>query len=150
MMQPTIVEELDRKTLETIESAILSLSHGRITKQEFNRIIDGIAGCVVGLVSKEVKHIVFAAFRNDAEPFVERRLLVDVSGGVVMIEWAFGSDRIEVFHSLHRDEAGKSIWKKHRTVEALSESRQDLEKLLKVLKQKGYQELGIHNSEGSW
>jgi len=90
MNLPTIREELDRKTFETIEWLAVSHDLGKITDGQFNTGVDAVFMSVAGLVNYSIMEIVSAASRSiDRHDLKVRRHFARL-GVVVTLEWAAG------------------------------------------------------------
>lgn len=86
---PTIRDELNRKTFETIEWLAVSHDLGKITEGQFNTGVDAVFMSVAGLVSDSVMEVVTAASASitDRQDLQVRRHFIR-RNRIVTLEWA--------------------------------------------------------------
>lgn len=93
---PSLREELNRKTFETIEWLFSGVEKGRLTEQEFSVAIDALFMAVSGLVGQEFLEMFSAA---DAEckgikRVQKRHFHAPADDKIVTLSWVPGEARI--------------------------------------------------------
>jgi len=84
---PTLREELDRKTKETVAKLVFELKTGRITKSEFFTGIETVWDVTAGLVDEGVNRAVSQVLEKTPSLKLDRHFFVSVnSGEVVLVE----------------------------------------------------------------
>ena len=93
---PTVQEELDRKTFETLEWLFGAVRRGNLTQDQFSTGVDTLFMAVSGLLGKDFIDLITAAqaeCSNEA-PVLKR---VFVNGKkILVIKWTVGSTRVTV------------------------------------------------------
>ncbi len=136
-------EELDRKTVETLESILVRLDQGRITMPEARQAVDAMWRTVSGLISDDVMEMIDAFKADTNKAFVERRVFVLEGKDIAILERAVGTGIGRVRMNM-REPGVFATDKMIRLEDEINPSmaaRQKLDAFVVALKKKGYTEL---------
>lgn len=100
---PTLKDELDRKTFETIEHLVAAERKGRMTKAQVSASLDTLFMAVSGLVDNDFIHIITEAQTvvGGDKSVVKRHFVLPDRGIIQTVAWVPGTDK---FTTCQRDD----------------------------------------------
>jgi hypothetical protein len=130
---PTLQDEIDRKSFETLEWLTHSVSQGRITADQFSVGVDVLFMTASGLLKKDFIDLITAAQELcPKEPLILKRYFSD--GHALVVEWTVGTDRV----SMGRVSTGAKAVKGFDTSR---EAKEWFQAIGGTLESKGYKEI---------
>lgn len=93
---PTLSEELNRKSFETLEWLTIAVEQGRITAHQFSTGIDVLFMAVSGLVKQEFVELVTEAQALCPEAKPELKRVFWSPAGLLRVTWTVGEERVLV------------------------------------------------------
>ncbi|PLC44504.1 hypothetical protein C0Q88_07440 [Ralstonia pickettii] len=134
---PTVQEELDRKTFETLEWLFGAVRRGNLTQDQFSTGVDTLFMAVSGLLGKDFIDLITAAqaeCSNEA-PVLKR---VFVNGKkILVIKWTVGSTRVTVGKRVNGLATGGHI----KDFDSALDAKNTFEHLCHVVTSKGFEEI---------
>jgi len=142
-LTPTLAEEIERKTLETLESLVSRQRGGRITQVEYYAGIESLWGVAAGLVSSEVTHMIASMLDHAKQPVVETRLFIRANGNMAKIQHDFSTPKIVVKSDCSYISGWKSVREKtfENEVNPQLSAKQYFEKVVAAMSANGYVEV---------
>lgn len=134
---PTLQEELDRKTFETLEWLFSAVQRGKITRDQFSTGVDTVFMTVSGLLGKDFIDLITAAQKEcNFEAPVQKRVFVK-GNEILAVEWTVGTTRVTVGKRVNGLAAGAQV----KDCDSTQDAMNAFEALCRVVANKGYQEL---------
>jgi hypothetical protein len=94
---PSLREEINRKTFETIEWLFLGLNNGKLSEEQFSTGVDALFMAVAGLVDEGFIQMITEAQNMSDSKFAKRRLFrAPKVDEVLTLSWIPGEDRVIV------------------------------------------------------
>ncbi|WKZ86277.1 hypothetical protein N5B55_04825 [Ralstonia pickettii] len=134
---PTVQEELDRKTFETLEWLFSAVQLGKMTPDQFSTGVDTLFMAVSGLLGKDFIDLITAAQQecSDTKPLMKR---VFVKGNEILaVEWPVGTTKLTVSKRVNGLACGHVVKEWDHTRGA----KNAFAELCASVQNKGYQEL---------
>lgn len=139
---PTVVEELNRKTIEAMERLQWKFDTKQISGVELASALDALWDAGSGLIDKDIAALIAQMRDQIIDQTVERRLFIDSHGTPIMLELPYGGDSV----TLHKEITGNG-WGSTQQLSGASaadpkaKARQILEQMTVALHNNGYKEL---------
>lgn len=134
---PTVQEELDRKTFETLEWLFGAVRRGNLTQDQFSTGVDTLFMAVSGLLGKDFIDLITAAQAecSDTKPVMKRAFVR--GNNILVVEWTVGSTRVTVGKRVNGLAAGGQI----KDYDSVLDAKNAFEHLCHVVTNKGFEEL---------
>lgn len=137
---PTLKEELDRKSFETVEFLYNALDIGKLTIQQFSAGLDALFMATAGLTNASVIDLISAGSSYvdaNKDKFVDKRALYGADGTVVALTRKLGADTFLI--DIYR--GGKRIKQEIKDFTLAKQASDAMERTVERLLAGGYAEL---------
>ena len=133
---PTVQEELDRKTFETLEWLFSAVQRGKLTQDQFSTGVDTLFMAVSGLLGQDFIDLITAAQKECTGAPALKRVFVK-GNEILVVEWTVGTTRVTVGKRVDGLATGGQI----KDCDSTLDAKNAFEALCRVVSNKGYQEL---------